>query len=113
MKIVDRISVQELQEMAKRMYGSLVKADVDVVKKIVIVDMEMHADGEAELLQNGAKQEDLWGINLYPAKFGTPDFIEFDSMINLKPRQNNMTRGVEDLKIQEQIRNIISGVVHE
>jgi hypothetical protein len=113
MKIVDKISVKELQEMAEKMYGSLVKADVDVAKKLVIVDMEMHADGEAELLQNGSKQEDLWGINLYPAKFGTDDFIEFDSMINLKPRQDNMTRGVEDLKVQEQIRNIISGVVHE
>lgn len=113
MKIVDSISVAELQQMAERMYGSLVKADVDVARKVVIVDMEMHADGEAELLQNGSKQEDLWGINLYPAKFGMDDFIEFDSMINLKPRQQNMTRGVEDEAIQQQIRTIITGVVHE
>lgn len=113
MKVVDKISVKELQEMADKMYGSLVKADVDVARRVVIVDMEMHADGEAELLQSGSKQADLWGINLYPAKFGTDEFIEFDSMINLKPRQQNMTRGVEDPKIQEQIRAIISEVVHE
>lgn len=113
MKVVTDISVKELQEMAQKMYGSLVKADVDVARMVVIVDMEMHADGEAELLQDGSKQQDLWGINLYPAKFGSDEFIEFDSMINLKPRQNNMTRGVEDAAIQQQIRTIISGVVHE
>ena len=113
MKIVDKISVQELKEMAKRMYGSLVKADVDIAKKVMIVDMEMHADGEAELLKNGSKQEDLWGINLYPEKFGTDEFVEFDSMINLKPRQNNMTRGVSDADIQQKIIDIVNGVVHE
>ncbi len=113
MKIVNEISVKELREMAQRMYGSLVKADVDVAKKIVIVDMEMHADGEAKLLENGSKQEDLWGINLYPDKFGTDEFVEFDSMINLKPRQNNRTRGVDDPKIRSQIQQIVSEVVHE
>ncbi|HEY1835544.1 MAG TPA: DUF5674 family protein [Candidatus Saccharimonadales bacterium] len=113
MKQVDKISVAELKEIAEMMYGDLVKADVDVERKVVIVDMEMHADGEAELLQSGSAQADLWGVNLYPAKFGTDDFVEFDSMINLKPHQNNMTRGVEDAKIQEKIRAIISGVVHE
>jgi hypothetical protein len=65
MKIVENgISLDELRSMAEKMYGSLVKADVDVARNVVIVDMEMHADGEAELLKNGSKQEDLWGINL-------------------------------------------------
>jgi len=113
MKIVDKISVEELKTMAERMYGSLVKADVDVAKKVVIVDMEMHADGEAELLEQGSRQEDLWGINLYPDKFGTPEFIEFDSMINLKPRQNNRNRGVDDPQIRQQIAAIVQEVVHE
>ena len=113
MKIVDKISVEELKTMAERMYGSLVKADVDVAKKVVIVDMEMHADGEAELLEQGSRQVDLWGINLYPDKFGTPEFIEFDSMINLKPRQNNRNRGVDDPQIRQQIAAIVQEVVHE
>jgi hypothetical protein len=113
MKIIDKISIEELKKMAERMYGSLVKADVDVTNKIVIVDMEMHADGEAELLESGSRQEDLWGINLYPEKYGTSEFVEFDSMINLKPRQNNMNRGVEDPKIREKIVEIVSEVVHE
>lgn len=113
MQLLMHTSIDELREMALSMYGNLIKADVDVVKRVVIADMEMHADGEAELLKNGSKQQDLWGINLYPDKFGTSEFIEFDSMINIKPRQNNMSRGVEDEKIQALIREIISEVIHE
>lgn len=113
MKIIDKISVKELKEMAEKMYGTLVKADVDIVKKIVIVDMEMHADGEAELLENGSRQEDLWGINLHPDKFGSDDFIEFDSMINIRPHQRNPSRDVLDDGVRTQIRDIIIGIVHE
>ena len=64
--------------MAERMYGTMVKADVDVAKKIVAIDMDMHADGEAYLLERGSQQADLWGINLHPDKFGTDEFIEYD-----------------------------------
>ncbi|MFZ1458799.1 MAG: DUF5674 family protein [Candidatus Saccharimonadales bacterium] len=113
MQTIESVSLAELQVMSEKMYGTLVKADVDVVKKIVIIDMEMHADGEAELLQSGSKQEDLWGINLHPDKFGTDDFIEFDSMINIKPRQANPSRDVHDESVRQQIRAIIVGVVHE
>ena len=113
MKIVDNLSIKELKEMAEKMYGGLVKVDVDVAKSIVIVDMEMHADGEAELLKKGSKQVDLWGINIYPDKFGTDDFIEFDSMINIKPRQNNRNRGIEDNVTRSKIKEIIAGVINE
>lgn len=113
MKIVDKISVKELKEMANNMYGTLVKADVDVAKKIVIVDMEMHVDGEQELLESGSSQQDLWGINLKPEKYGTDEFIEFDSMINIRPRQNNPSRDVLDRDVREQIIQIVKRVVHE
>lgn len=113
MKVVDTISIAELNEMAEKMYGTLVKADIDVVKKIVIIDMDMHVDGEQELLENGSQQTDVWGINLQPAKFGTDEFIEFDSMINIRPRQNNLSRSVEDAAVRQKINDIISGAVHE
>lgn len=113
MKVIDSITVAELQKMAEKMYGTLVKADVDITKKIVIIDMEMHADGEAQLLESGSRQEDLWGINLHPDKFGTDNFIEFDSMINIRPRQQNPSRDVLDQVVQKQIREIVNEVVHE
>ncbi len=108
MKSIDTtISISELASMAEKMYGNLVKAVVDLEKKILIVDAEMHADEEQYLLEEGSKQNDLWGINLYPSRFGTNDFIEFDSMINIRPRQQNMSRGVEDTKIREQIIKLV------
>ena len=55
-----------------------------------------------------AKQADLWGINLYPEKYRTEQFVEFDSMINIRPRQQNMSRGVEDETIQQQILDLIA-----
>ena len=108
MKTVDTtIDIPELSAMAEKMYGNLVKAVVDLHKNVLIVDAEMHADEEQQLLEQGSKQHDLWGINLYPAKFGTADFIEFDSMINIRPRQENMSRGVNSPEIREQIINLV------
>lgn len=112
MKIVDKISVDELKKMAQKMDGHLVKADVDVARKIVIIDMPMHFEGEQELIQNGSKQKDLWGINLFPEKFGTDGFIVYDSMINIKPRENP-SMNVQSKNARTQIHAIISEVVHE
>lgn len=99
--------------MADKMYGSFVKGVVDVEKKTVVLDAEMHVDEEQMLLEQGSKQTDLWGFNLYPENYDTDDFIEFDSMINLRPSQNNPSRSVLDTKIQKQIRDIVGEVVHE
>lgn len=113
MKQVDDISVKELKEMAERMYGDLVKGVVDIERKLVVFDAEMHADEEQYLLEKGSRQDDLWGFNVYPGKYGTGDFIEFDSMINIRPRQKNMSRSVEDSEIRDRIQAIVSEVVHE
>ena len=113
MKIIKDISLAELKTMAEKMYGSMVKADVDVVQKIVIIDMGMHADGEAYLMEQGSKQNDLWGINLHPDDFGTEDFIEFDSMINIRPSQGNPSKDVLDVSVRRQIVSIVREVVHE
>lgn len=113
MKVVDKISLTELKEMSQKMYGSLVKVDVDVVKSLFIVDMGMHADGEAYLMERGSKQNDLWGINLHPEDFGTDDFIEFDSMINIRPSQGNASKDVLDLEVRKKIIALVKEVIHE
>jgi hypothetical protein len=108
MRMIDTISVAELQKLAENMYGNLVKAVVDLRQGILVLDAEMHADEEEYLLEKGSLQSDLWGINLYPDKFGADDFIEFDSMINIRPRQQNMSRGIEDESIRLKIIDLIS-----
>ena len=111
MKLVDQsISIQELKQMSSRMFGGLVKAVIDIKKEIMVFDAEMHADEEKFLIDHGSKQDDLWGINLYPEYSGN-DFIEFDSMINVRPRLNNFSRNVEDKKIRDKIIKIVHTLV--
>jgi len=111
MKIIDKeITIQELRKMAQESFGNMVKAVVDIKREIMAVDAELHADEEAYLLEHGSDQRDLWGINLYPEVSGD-DFVEFDSMINLRPAQGNRTRGIDDAKTQEKIRLIVSTLV--
>lgn len=112
-QIDDTISIEDLKAMSERMYGSLVKAAVDLERNILVVDMDMHADGEAFLLDGGSKQENLWGINLHPDEYGTDEFVEFDSMINIRPRQQNPSRDVLDNLVREKIIKIVSEKVHE
>ena len=82
------------------MFARLVKAVVDIEKEIMIVDAELHADEELMLLDHGSEQKNLWGINLYPDRIGNDNWIEFDSMINLRPSWGNKSRGVDDPNIQ-------------
>ncbi len=86
--------------------GSMIKAVVDIEKGLVAIDAELHADLEQLLLTNGSNQDSLWGINLYPED-SDEDFIEFDSMINIRPRQNNKSRDVENPEIRQKIQEIV------
>lgn len=99
-----------LEELAKARYGDLVKAVVDIERGIMAVGGEMHSDEESFLLETGSQQSNLWGINLYPKKIDE-DFIEFDSIINLRPSQGNRSRSVDDPIIRLKIKEIISLLV--
>lgn len=108
--IQDKVSREELRKLAKNGFGNMVKDVVDVENGIMALDGELHSDEEALLLAEGSKQENLWGINLYPDLAGD-DFIEFDAMINVRPSQNNPDRGVCDPVIREQIITIVGKLV--
>lgn len=111
MKIIkDPISIDELKEMSAKMFGNLVKAVVDVKNNTMAVDAELHADLETLLLENDSEQKNVWGINIYPELTGD-DFVEFDSMINIRPSQNNRGRGVDDVTIQKKILVIVNTLV--
>ncbi len=99
-----------LRKLAFEGYGTMVKAVVDIERRIMTIGGEMHADGEQMLLENGSRQEDLWGINLYPDSMNE-DWVVFDSMINIRPWQNNRTRSVEDPEIRESIRQFLHAFV--
>jgi hypothetical protein len=109
--VAGQITAAALATMAEATFGDLVKAVVDVGRGLLAVDAGMHSDLEALLLDAGSRQGDLWGINLYPAEFGTAGFLEFDSMVNLRPSQGNRTRSVDDPAVREAIEQLIGRVV--
>ncbi len=101
MKIITKtVSLDELNRMAAATFGNLVKAVVDIDRELIAVDAELHSDLEALLLEDGSKQKSLWGINFYPEMQGD-EFIEFDSMINMRPSQGNRSRGIENEEIRK------------
>ena len=108
--IDDKISINELREMSEKMFGNLVKAVVDIEKEIMVIDAELHSDEEKVLIEGGSQQQNLWGINIYP-ELPQEDRIEFDSMINLRPKQNNRSRGVDDPKIRKKILQICDKLI--
>ena len=101
------ISIHELRSLAHEFYGDVIKAVVDIQQKILGVGGEFHSEIERVLIENHAAQrENTWGINLLLDRKGD-DFIEFDSMINLKPAHGNRTRNVENEKIRQKIRALV------
>lgn len=108
MKIIkEKLSLDELKQMAAAKFGDMVKAVVDVDRELVAVDAELHSDLEALLLENSSKQNSLWGINFYP-EAEAENFLEFDSMINVRPSGGNRSRGVDSEELRKRIYTIVA-----
>ena len=108
MQIIDRPTDRKiLTAMMPNHFGDMVKAVVDIAQKKIGVDAELHADIEQALLAQGSSQYDLWGINLYPEMDGE-DFIEFDSLINIRPGQGNCSRNVQDADTRQRIIDTVN-----
>lgn len=106
-----KISVSELKEMAENMFGNLVKAAVDIKREIMVIDGELHSDEELLLTEGGSKRQDVWGINLYPDFFETEKFVEFDSMINIKPSLGNRSRGIDNAEIRNRLLEVVEKLI--
>ena len=107
--LLEPITKQNLiNESTNFIDDNAIKAAVDIEKEILAVDSPMHYDCEQLLLENGSKQEDIWGINLYLDSDDIDDLVEFDSMINLRPAQNNRSRSVENPETQAKIKQVVS-----
>jgi len=104
--VATALPLHDLKKMAADMFGDIVKAMVDIDRELMAVDAELHSDLESLLLEDGSQQKYLWGINLYPDAPGD-EFIEFDSMIDVRPSQGNRSRGVEDEAIRNKVIRIV------
>ena len=114
MKIVkEKITLNELKELAHEQFRSVIKAVVDIGQDIMAVGGELHVDMEVLLMEKEhSKRSDTWGINLYLDKT-EDDFVDFDSMINLKPSLGNNTRNIENLDTKKKVKIIVAKLVRD
>jgi Protein of unknown function (DUF5674) len=108
--IRDAVTQHELNDMAKQQFGDMVKAVVDVEQGIMAIGGELHSDEEAMLLDQGSVRKNLWGINRYPERPAS-EWVEFDSMINVRPSGGNRSRYVESAKIRDAVTTIVNRLV--
>lgn len=104
------ISREELRTLAQNTFGDMIKCVADVQNGLLALDADLHADLERMLLENGSVQENLWGFNLWVEEEGE-DFIEYDSLINIRSWQGNPSRGVENPEVRAAIENIVDKFV--
>ena len=102
-----KIDSQTRQKIAEDLKG-YIKVVVDVRRKILAAGGEKHVDGERLLLEDGSRQEDLWGAGL---DLETGE-IDFDSLINLRPTQNR-SREILDERIRKETASLIESLLKD
>jgi len=83
-------------------YDKMIKIVVDIRRRVLSGGGEMHSDCESVLLEDGSEQDDLWGANWYPAE----QRIEYESLINIRPRLGNRNVLIQDENIRQQVESI-------
>ena len=96
-----RATKQQLDEMAEAL-GAYVKLAVDTRLGILAGGGALHADCEAVLLDEGSRQEDIWGADWIPET----QQIRYEALINIRPRQNNPAMDILDPALRDRIRDI-------
>lgn len=104
------ITKAEAREIAQEFYVEMVKGVADIEKGIIALGGEYHVDANAILIRNGSQQKDVWGFNLYPDRT-SDSWIEYTSLINIRPSANNRSMNVEDEKIRAKIKTIVGKLV--
>src|SRR3989344_2572898 len=94
-------SKEEIEQL-KEQFDVYIKTVIDVNKKICSAGCDRHFDSEKILLEQGSHQEDLWG--------GGVDLetmvIDCNSMINIRPQQNNTSNEIQDARIREKYEEL-------
>lgn len=104
--VIDRpIEPEQLRALVERFFEDMVKYVVDVERGVIAVGGELHADAEVMLLEQGSRQSDLWGANYLPGR-GEAGCIEYTSLINIRPAQDNPSMEVQDQGLRDRIREL-------
>lgn len=98
----------QLEEMLEEL-NPIIKLAVDVRRKSLAGGGLMHADCEAVLIEDGSQQDDIWGSNWIPST----QTIEFEALINIRPRKQNFSMTIQDPAIKRQVENITRQLLEE
>ncbi len=105
-----RASQNEVDQFLGKPFSEMVKFVADVRKGILALGGELHADAEALLLEQGSRQEDLWGGNFYP-KRDKENQVEYHSMINIRPGVGNRGTEIQDDNIRKQVSEVLEKIL--
>jgi len=108
--IKEKITLDELKEIAKENFGDMVKGVADIKERVLALGGELHADALEALIENGSEPENIWGMNIYPEK-PRQSWIEFNSLINIRPTQNNLSMDIQSAEIKKKVGQIIDQLV--
>ncbi len=106
----EKISLKEVEEIAQEFYKEMAKGVADIEKGIFALGGEWHMDANEVLIKDGSEQKNLWGFNLYWAK-PKEERLEYNSLINIRPQQNNRSMEVENGEIRQKIFEIVNNLV--
>ena len=96
----------EIKQISEHFDG-YVKVVVDIEKEILCAGADRHVDEEQMLLENGSKQSDLWGGGL---DIETGE-IDYNSMINLRPNQDNPSRDILSTEIRKKFDEVVNKIL--
>lgn len=104
--VTEKLSREELAEILRENFETMVKIDVDIRRGVLAVGGEWHSEGDELLNKDGSSREDVWGINFYPyAKPGKR--IEYVSLINIKPAFGHPAMEIADAELRNNIRAVV------
>ena len=104
--LLEKASPNHIKDMLQE-YETMIKIVVDIRRRILSGGGEMHADCESVLLENGSEQDDLWGANWYPSE----ERIEFESLINIRPRLGNRSIILQDENLRKQVEEVMRAIL--
>lgn len=101
--IREPVTPEQITQMSEAFGEALIKLAVDVERGILAGGGELHADCEEALLEDGSRQNDIWGADWYPHERS----VGFESLINIRPKQNNRSLEIQDPTLRSRIETIV------
>lgn len=98
---------EEIKKVVQDFDGLYIKVVVDVEREMLAAGGERHFDAEQILLENGSRQENLWGGGV-DVKTGE---IDYNSMINLRPNQENSSRDILSSVIRQKFDKVVRNLL--